>query len=185
MIRVLAGLAVVIALLVTFLIGRGGAQREAAAVADAPAENPGYAAINAEIIETGDDGRPRYRLRAERIEQQPNDLSVSLERPALRYTDERGSEWSASALRGTVPEDRGRVDLEGDVVLSGLLPGSPEPARVATERLSFDTVNEVATTDADVTFDWSQHQLTARGLRADLKRERLVLESRVHGRFVR
>ena len=58
------------------------------------------------------------------------------------------------------------------------------PALSKGNMLAFDTVNEVASTQARVTIDWSGHRLSARGMRADLKGETLRLESKVNGRFL-
>lgn len=184
MTRWLVGFAVIVMVMATILIGRSARAPDAATVDAAPANDPGYAARDAEVIETGDDGRPRYRLRAELIEQAPNDLTITLTHPVLNYTDAKGGDWRASARSGSVPPDRELVQLAGDVQLTGRLAGGAEPAQVTTSRLSFDTQREVALTDAPVTIDWSGHRLVARGLRADLKAETLRLESAVHGRFL-
>ncbi len=150
-------------------------------VADA---DPGYSARDAEIIETGDDGRPRYWLTATRIEQPPDDPTVTLTQPALRYLDKRGGSWRAHALAGTVLPGRDVITLDGEVQLDGTLADGSAPAHVETTHLEFDTKREVASTSDKVTIDWSGHRLVARGLQADFRAETLQLESQVHGRFL-
>lgn len=184
MARWLIGLALLATVVGTILASRSMRPREATA-ADRPDEvDPGYSARDARIIETGDDGRPRYWLEADLIEQPPDDLTVTLTRPALRYFDAGGGAWRARARTGTVPPGRDVIELNGDVQVDGALPGGGAPAHIETSHLAFDTAKEVASTRAPVTIDWSGHRLAARGLTADLKAETLRLESNVHGRFV-
>jgi lipopolysaccharide export system protein LptC len=50
---------------------------------DVESTEPGYIATNAELIETGDDGHPLYRLNAERIEQPTPQGIIFLTAPKL------------------------------------------------------------------------------------------------------
>lgn len=182
--RWLIGLVAIAMIIATVLLSRTSRAPDLTNNDSSSGQDPGYSARDAEIIETGDDGRPRYWLRAELIEQAPNDATITLSRPALRYLGEGSSSWRASALTGTVPPSRDLILLDGDVRLDGTLQDGGTPAHVETSHLAFDTVNEVASTQARVAIDWSGHRLSARGLRADLKGETLRLESKVNGRFL-
>ena len=42
-------------------------------------DDPGYSATGTEVIETGADGLPRYRLRADKVRQDPATGAVALE----------------------------------------------------------------------------------------------------------
>lgn len=180
--RALAAFAIIVIIVGMVLLNRSDRATDAT-LAETRDRNPGYSARDAVIVETGDDGRPRYRLQAETITQAPDDLSISLDNLVMQYSGEDGTTWHATARSGVVPESRNRIDLEGSVRLHGTLGGTTLPAEVATERLSFDTEAEVADTSAPVTITWSGQRLAARGLRADLKAQTLELESSVHGRY--
>ena len=182
--RWLIGVVAIAMIIATVLLSRTSQTPDVTHVDRSSGQDPGYSARDAESIETGEDGRPRYWLRAEMIEQAPNDATITLTHPALRYLGEGGSSWRASALTGTVPPTRNLIMLDGDVRLDGTLRGGGAPAHVETSHLAFDTVNVVASTKARVAIDWSGHRLSARGLRADLKGETLRLESKVNGRFL-
>lgn len=184
MARWLIGLVLLATIVGTILISRSMRPPDPAATDRAGEPDPGYSARDARIVETGDDGRPRYWLDADLIEQPPDDLTVTLTHPALRYLDDGGGTWRARARTGTVPPGRDVIELDGDVQLDGTLAGGGEPAHIETSHLAFDTANEVASTRAPVTIDWSGHRLAARGLTADLRAETLRLESKVHGRFL-
>jgi len=184
MTRWFIGLAVIVTVIASIVLGRSARAPDSVG-ADLPVGvDPGYSARNAEVIETGDDGRPRYRLVAELIEQAPNDPTITLTQPVMHYADTSGGSWQASADRGRVPPQHDVVELTGDVLLTGTLAGGGEPARISTTSLTFDAGRDIAHTSAPVTIEWSGHRLTARGAHADLGAETLRLESAVHGNFL-
>ena len=176
-------------------IGRGGEDSDAMAV-NVP--DPGYAARDAEIIETGYDGRERYRLKAAVIRQQLDANVIELERLEMDYHP--GSQAavpgeapvSAAAARENwhVTSDHGRVRANGDdgmlsgnVVVTGAEPASGDPLTLKTRSLRINTPTEYIETRDPVTVRWSGHELTAVGMKYDLKTGKLRLESDVHGEF--
>jgi len=182
--RVLAAFAVIAVIVAGWLV----LEREQSGVArtaqQAPAAvNPGYSASNAEIIETGTDGLRLYTLRADTIHQLPDDQMVALEGVRLELKDDAGNLWNASATHGQILEDAALVDLVGDVLIAGMLPGSDQPAHITTEHLSLDTRTDIATTKDIVHFDWAGHHMRTHGLTTSLKDHHLKLESDVHGTF--
>ncbi len=159
--------------------------------------DPGYAARDAEVIETGYDGRERYRLRAQTIRQQAEAGVIELEKLEMDYhpaaqpriPGESNSEaapsevWHLKSDRGEVRANGDDVELTGNVLVTGRAPGSGEPLTLLTEIMRINTPTEFIETDAPVTMRWSGHELNARGMQADLKAGTLRLESDVHGRF--
>jgi LPS export ABC transporter protein LptC len=160
--------------------------------------DPGYAARDAVVIETGFDGRERYRLRARTIRQQAEAGVIELEKLEMDYhpgaqpriPGEASSDAAASSEAWHLRSDRGEVrangddvELTGNVQVTGRAPGSGEPLTLATETMRINTPTEFIETDAPVTMRWSGHELNARGMQADLKAGTLRLESDVHGRF--
>jgi lipopolysaccharide export system protein LptC len=55
--------------------------------------------------------------------------------------------------------------------------------QLLTERLDVDTLEQIVTTPAPVTVLWAGERLESRGLWANLKEQRLRLETNVHGLF--
>jgi LPS export ABC transporter protein LptC len=181
--RLIVFASVVALVIAVLVIGRGAREAAPGVRALSEIEQPGYSARDAQVVETGPDGRPRYRLTAELIEQQPRDGSIRLESIAMRYRTEDGADWRLTAERGLMPQSARRIELEGDVRVTGVPTGSRSPATISTERLQLDTQTEQVTTREPVALEWSGVRLTARGMVADLKAERLSLESDVDGRF--
>lgn len=148
-----------------------------------PAEDLGYAARDAQFIETGEDGFPLYTLNAEVVRQQPADGNVELEQVRMTFRDANDSQWTLRADRGFIRQDATKIELQGGVHVAGNVPGTAQPAEILTEELHFDTETEIVTTEAPVTLNWSGHALRSLGLTANLKEQRVQLESRVNGRF--
>jgi LPS export ABC transporter protein LptC len=162
---------------VTDRSGGGAAQ-------DPDAASAGYSASGAQILQTGTDGLPRYRLQAARVEQQPKTRNVRLESLQMQVRDSRDGQWHLTARGGLMPEDAARVDLAGDVHVSGVLGAGESPMDIRSETLAYDADAQRVSTRDDVTIEFAGRQLVARGMSADLKARNVQLESRVHGRFV-
>ena len=176
-------------------MGRGGNGDNAAATLP---PDPGYAARDAQVIETGFDGRERYRLNAKVIRQQIDSNVIELEELSMDYhpgaqadvpgerpaRDADPSEvWHLRSDRGQVRADGDDVQLDGNVQVTGPAPGSGAPLALTTETLRINTPTEFIETDAPVVLDWSGHKLRATGLEADLKRGNLRLKSDLNGKF--
>ncbi len=189
------GLIVVLALGWFFV--RGGSNDSDTDTAGAIPLDPGYAARDAEVIETGFDGRERYRLKAAVIHQQTESGVIDLERLEMNYHrntqatageapvigGKPGEIWHLTSDHGQVREEGNDVELNGNVRVTGPPQGGVEPLSLTTETLRINTPTEFIETDAAVKLRWSGHELDAVGMRADLKAGTLSLESDVNGHF--
>jgi LPS export ABC transporter protein LptC len=161
----------------------GGGSYEARPETVAPTEQPGYFLTGANITDTAEDGSPRVRIRAARIEQVPAADSVELTTLSLTYTATGERDWIVTADHGLVPEATKTVHLDGNVRIHGIVADTGPEAVIETGTLDFDTESSIARTNDDVRVVMGTRALTARGLNADLKQHRVRLESRVHGQF--
>ena len=181
-----------------YFIGRAGRGDNDPDIAAALPPDPGYAARDAVVVETGFDGRERYRLNAAVIRQQIDSNVIDLEQLQMDYhpgaqpsvpgeapaTPQLSNEvWHMKSDHGQVRADGNDVQLTGNVTIQGPMPGSGLPLSLKTESLRINTPTEYIETDAPVQLRWSGHELTAVGLKADLKAGTLRLESHVHGEF--
>jgi LPS export ABC transporter protein LptC len=148
---------------------------------DLPSPDPGFAAVHAHLLQTGEDGLPLYRLDAEHIEQPEPKGTIYLSSPKLDYQTAPGNRWTLTALHGQMPEDAHAADLTGDVHAQGLPTGSDSVMRIDTDQLQLDMTQQVATSSSTVRVDWGGNRLTGHGMRADLKNDTLQLASKVHG----
>jgi LPS export ABC transporter protein LptC len=196
--RPLGTLAVIAVVSIAYFLARAGRGDDDGAATGALAPDPGYAARDAEVIETGYDGRERYRLNATVIRQQIDSSVIDVEGLRMDYhagaqtsvpgeapasSADRNEVWHLRSDNGQVRADGDDVELTGNVEITGAAPGSGEPISLRTERIRINTPTEFIQTDEPVTIVWSGYPLTAKGLKADLKAGTLRLESDVHGEF--
>jgi lipopolysaccharide export system protein LptC len=179
----LVALLALVALVVGVVVLSGPGHEGNAIVVSGPAHDPGYSAVKARLVQTGSDGKPIYTLDAEQIQQLPNNGLVELQTVRLGFRDPSGNEWTGRAAHGELAQGSGIVQLDGDVHIFGLLPGTHDPAQIISEHLRYDTNTQVVSTRDPVTLLMSGRELNATGLTASLKERRLQLESAVHGTF--
>jgi LPS export ABC transporter protein LptC len=165
-----------------WLANRGREPEEPAAAARGG--QPGYYLKGATLQQTDETGRVEMRVTAATAVQDPATRVVRGETLRVDYFVDEPRTWVMTAATGKLPADGRTVELEGDVRLTGLDAGS-EPAVIRTERMTLDVDASVATTAEPVRIEMGKNAITARGLRADLKTDRLQLEADVHGRYTR
>jgi lipopolysaccharide export system protein LptC len=177
--RIFAALVFIVVVVGTIIFGGQSGESTAPTVVQEP-RDPGYAARDAKLVQTGADGHPLYTVDAEVIRQLPNDNSIDLTEPTLGFYDTNGSLWTARGEHGVVGQETGIVKLAGNVHVSGKLQGTDQ-AEIVTNRLAFDTNSKVASTKEPVTLSWSGQEIRSRGLRASLNDGHVDLESAVRG----
>jgi lipopolysaccharide export system protein LptC len=195
--RTLKYVAAIAVIGVAYFIGVRGPEDDGADAASTLAPDPGYAARDAQVIETGYDGRERYRLNARVIRQQTESGTIELEGLTMNYhiasdkppgkpappATATADVWHLTSDHGEVRANGDDVELTGNVRVTGPAPGSGEPLSLTTETIRINTPTEFIETDAPVKLRWSGHELDARGMQADLKAGTLRLESDVNGHF--
>jgi LPS export ABC transporter protein LptC len=189
------GIAVVGGVYFISVANRGGGGTDPTAV---QAPDPGYAARDAQVIETGYDGRERYRLNASVVRQRSDGGAIDLENLKMDFhpgaqgqlagekplTGKAASEiWHLTSDHGQVQANGDDVQLTGNVVVTGPAPGTDGLMTLTTDTMSINTPTQFISTDDAVRFRWSGYDLTAKGMQADLKAGTLRLESDVHGEF--
>ena len=181
-----------------YFVGRRGGGDTDADTASTQLPDPGYSARDAEVVETGYDGRERYRLNAQVIHQQDESSAIDMEQLSMNYhpgaqgsvpgeaatNDKTANEvWHLKSDRGQVRADGDDVQLDGNVVVTGQAPKTGEAMVLMTESLRINTPTEFIETSAPVKLRLAGHEIDAVGMQADLKAGTLRLESKVHGRF--
>ena len=178
--RIFAVLVFVVVIGGTIFFGGQPTETAAPAIVEEPHE-PGYAARDAKLVQTGPDGHPLYTVDAEVIRQQPNDNTIELEQATLGFHDANGALWTARGEQGQVGQDTGTVELSGNVHVNGTPQGTLQPAEIVTNRLAFDTNTKIASTREPVTLTWSGQEIKGKGMVATLNDGRVQLESAVRG----
>jgi LPS export ABC transporter protein LptC len=143
----------------------------------------GYYLRDARLVGLDANGHTLYTLRAERIEQRASDGSVSMRQLTVDYAPGSDTPWTAVADTGSIPASADVMELEGNVRLERTGPADAEPLQIDTTELELDVRQRIARTQATVDLVQGNDKLTATGLEADLRGEKLKLGSRVRARF--
>jgi LPS export ABC transporter protein LptC len=157
--------------------GNGGEDSASSDLANADA---GFVAVHGQLIETGENGHPLYRLDADKIEQPLQDGMIYLTSPRLDYQPDPDNHWTLTALQGELPQDAHVADLTGNVHAEGRPTGSNDLMRIDTALLHLNMPQQQATTASRVRVVWGGRALRGRGMRADIKGNRLELYADVH-----
>ncbi len=164
----------------TFWVVQIGAPRTAQVAA--PRHLPDYHFISPRITRFGADGLLALDLRAASAVHFEDDDSVALEQLRVDYRTDAGDLWRLTAARGSAP-------MSGEVLL---LEGAVRVARpradggaleLSTERLTLATRSQRLTTDAPIEMHEGGSRMTAVGLDADLRAERIRFISAVKGSY--
>lgn len=183
MVLLVIALAVLAVLLYMQNNGAGGGAESPVVQSSQP--ELGMLATGAQIIETGADGKPLYSLNASRISQPKPDGTIYLTDPVLHYTPTAGNPWVLTAKQGQLPQSAQTAELSGSVHAEGKPQGSSQLLNFDTSVLHVDMQKQLATTAAVVRVRQAGNQLTARGMRANLKSGQLELYHDVNGILVR
>lgn len=179
--RLFAILTIVAVIVASVLLSGQQGVTPAATTVQENSWDEGYSAQDARLVETGADGLPLYTLNAATIRQLPNEGQVQLTRVQMSFRDPDGDQWTATADQGELEQTEGQVQLSGNVHAAGTL--ASQPAQIITAALSVDIHSDIVSTREPVQMHWAGQQLNSTGLTANLKDDRVHLESAVHGTF--
>lgn len=181
--RIFAVLTIVAVIVASVLLSREQSGAPTSTAVQQTGWAQGYSAQNARLVQTGTDGHPLYTLNAATIQQQPNENQVRLTQVQMSFRDKNGNAWTATADRGELERAAQQVELSGNVHIAGAFRSGQSPAQISSDALSVDLSTDVVTTKDRVTLLWSGLVLASTGLVADLKDQRVHLESAVHATF--
>ncbi len=175
-------LALMLAAALTWWLARGGeAVDDGLPVADTLTP-PGFYIRGARLIGLDESGLVLYRLDAEFGSQAEPAGPIELDEVTLEYTPAAEVPWRLEGRRARVPADRSEVQLYDGVVATSTGDSRPQ-ATIRTDSLRLDPHSHVAATRDPVSVRSPEGTLSGVGMTAYLQADRLVLESRVHGRY--
>jgi LPS export ABC transporter protein LptC len=144
----------------------------------------GYFARGARIVGTDEQGRPTYRIFADRLDELPGEDRLQLTGVAVDYQPPDEAAWSLSAASAIYARDGSKLDFAGAVEIRSAPTDDGDPVTITTERLVLSPDTSTAQSDGAVEIRVGELQLRGVGLLADLKGDTLRLESLVHGTLV-
>lgn len=156
----------------------------------ATAALPDYSITNFHAVDLDETGRIRYELTAESLVHYPQPPRATLVMPEVvffrhvRDPDSPVAEpWQLTALAGELAEDGNRMELVGDVRVVRAGTDGSEGMAMETGRLTVLGNEEVAVTDDAVILRSALASLSGVGMRVDLRKGQMHLQSRVRGHY--
>lgn len=155
-------------------------QEEATESAPLDAVHRGYYLKAARILGTGPDGTLLYEIEAEHAEQQGED-DIAFTNVRVNYSPQSDVPWVVNADSAVIRRDAQRVLLSGHVMAISNIDGNDTEIR--TQYLELDPENYLAETAERVQVRIGARSLTATGMLASLRDNRVELKSNVSGKF--
>lgn len=149
-----------------------------------PRAQMGYYLRNARILGTGESGKLVYEIVAEYAEQQSSD-EIAFDNVRVRYSPDTEVPWTLSADSARITGNQERLTLSGHVLAVSNSGFAGEVTEIRTDWLELQPDNYLAQTDQRVQIRIGERSLTATGMEASLRENRLALKSNVNGKFVR
>jgi len=137
----------------------------------------------ARILGTGDDGQLLYEIQAEYAVQQEN-RDIELQNVMIKYSSGAEVPWTINADLATITDGQELLLLSGHVVAVSNEGFSGQVTEIRTPLLEIDPNQYTAETDSRVQIRIGSRSLTATGMLALLRENRLQLKSNVSGKFV-
>lgn len=142
----------------------------------------GFYLRGARILGTDEQGRIRYRIFAERLDELPEENRLLLTNVNVEYEPPDEAPWSITAASASSEKDVSRLDLMGGVEIRSAPTDDSRPLTIVTEKLTFWPEASSAETGEPVEIRFGGLHLRGSGLH--LKGDSLRLESDVYGTLV-
>ncbi len=130
-----------------------------------------------------EDGQAVYRLTAGSMSHHPGTDLLELHDPLVNITRPDGSQWQITAARGEAATSGERVWLPGAVDLRRTADNRHGAMHISASDVLVWPVEKVAETTRKAVIITDSFRIEAVGLKADLRNNRLELQSRVRGRI--
>lgn len=144
--------------------------------------NRGYYLKSARILGTAENGDLLYEIEAKRAEQQ-SDKRIEFTDVRIRYSPDSNIPWTVNADEATLREDSPRIILRGHVRATSVGDTDDDETEIRTQYLELDPDRFVAETDQRVQIRVGARSLTATGMLASLKDDRIELKSNIRGKI--
>lgn len=142
----------------------------------------GYYLKSARIFGTGPDGKLIYEIIADRAVQL-EDETVSFSDVNIRYAPDANVPWAVDADAALIDPQTPLIKLSGHVRASSREGFQGNDTEIRTEYLELDPESYIAKTDERVQIRIGPRSLTATGMLASLRENRLELKSNISGKF--
>lgn len=139
---------------------------------------------NFNALRTDPEGRPQYRLSANRLKHYTGSKRTELEGPRFVHINDEAGEVSAVAREGTVSPDGDEVDLRGDVVVERAARPGQSLMTLKTERLLLFPERDRLRAPGAVEVRDDTMEVRAGGMEYDARQRTMQFTGRVSARHI-
>lgn len=150
-----------------------------------PSHVPDYYFTDATVTTLDKQGARAAVMTAPRIVHYPDDDSSEVFAPRIEYYVANGPPWHAQADHGLMPRGGQLVKLDGHVEMRRAGTNGGPPLIINTDRLDVNLDTNIGSTADPVEIVQGSSHMAGVGMLAYFKDNRLVLESKVRGHYVR
>ena len=143
----------------------------------------GFYLKSARILGTDEQGQLLYEIEADFVEQQKNN-EILMQNVRISYAAGSQVPWTINADTAVISEDQNLLRLSGHVIAVSNEGFAGQVSEIRTSQLDVDPTTYKAETDSRVQIRIGSRSLTATGMLALLRDNRLQLKSNVNGKFV-
>lgn len=142
-----------------------------------------YVLTDFELTALSGDGNEAFTLRAPRLDQHPEDRTISIQTPLFLVPDSHGEHWEIRSQNALVTANHDEIMLREDVQADGT-DNNGQPVTMNTEQLNVFPDQRTASSQELVTVQQPGSTIQGRGLDVDLSSKRYELHSEVKTRYV-
>ena len=145
---------------------------------------PDYYFTDATVTSLDVNGKPQSEMQAPRMIHHPDDDSVEVFEPRMRYFTRQGPPWYARADHGVEPSGNRVIYLDGHVELTHPDQNGGPPLVIDTDKLTVHLDTNIASTDDRVIMNKGVSHETGLGMDGYMEDNRMVLRTDVKGFYV-
>lgn len=149
-----------------------------------PTHVPDYTVTGATVTTLNQQGKPQAVMTAPRMVHHPDDDSVEVFDPRIRYFVSGSPPWHISADHALLPSGGRLVELAGHVKMQHLGDNGGAPLNIETDKMNVNLNANIASTTDPVVITQGPSRMTGTGMQAYLNDNRLILQSQVRGAYV-
>ncbi|MHB8424421.1 MAG: LPS export ABC transporter periplasmic protein LptC [Gammaproteobacteria bacterium] len=149
-----------------------------------PTHTPDYYFTDATVTTLNAQGKPEAIMTAPRMVHHPDDDSVEVFSPRIKYFQADSRPWHVQADHGLLPSGGKLIYLDGHVEMTHASATGGPPLIIHTDKISVNLNTNIATTTDPAEILQGNSRTTTVGMQANLKDNHLVLESNVRGFYV-
>jgi len=156
-----------------------------AALSESPKTHvPDYYFTDATVTSLDIKGRPASEMKAPRMIHHPDDDSVEVFQPRMRYFTKNGPPWYAQSDHGVEPSGGNLIYLDGHVQLTHPNQNGGPPLVINTDRMTVDLDSNIASTDDRVVMTQGVSHMTGLGMDGYMQDDRMILRTDVKSYYV-